>query len=505
MLWVGLHLPLLSLESFAATLVPPQLGQPVALLQMHRVVAVDAVAAALGVQSGMKQATAMALAPTLVLGQADPSRDAQALKAVAHAALAFTPAVSLDAQTSEAGSGVRLEVQASLRYFGGLAHLIERLLQALQPLGHQVQWATAPTALGASLLARWRADQGPGPTSHDALRVLLDDAPLHLLQAGHEHAQALQGMGLRTLGDLRRLPRAGLARRFGPGLLLQLDRARGDAPDPHDWEELPERFDSRLELFVRADTSEQLLAGARILLARLVAWARGRQGRVGRFELLMHHEPRHRQGADQPACTVLPVALAEPSVDAAHLHLLLAERLGRLPLPAPALELSLRCDEALPGDAPNGELFASRSGERLGLVRLLERLQARLGNDQVRCLSLVCDHRPERAAQSRPTQVLQSALPSPVAAPTVLARPVWLLPEPLALPEKAHQPWLDGQALLLVAGPERIETGWWDGALAARDYFIAQAADGALVWIYRARLPLQAAGGEGWFLQGRFA
>ena len=42
-------------------------------------------------------------------------------------------------------------------------------------------------------------------------------------------------MGLRSVAQLRALPRAGLARRFGPGLLLDLDRARGEAPEPHTW------------------------------------------------------------------------------------------------------------------------------------------------------------------------------------------------------------------------------------------------------------------------------
>jgi protein ImuB len=80
-----------------------------------------------------------------------------------------------------------------------------------------------------------------------------------------------------------------------------------------------------------------------------------------------------------------------------------------------------------------------------------------------------------------------------------------VLGEPQSLTERASRPCLDGSPLQLLAGPERIESGWWDGALAARDYFIASAADGALVWVYRARLPLQAADGGGWFLQGRFA
>ena len=85
-------------------------------------------------------------------------------------------------------------------------------------------------------------------------------------------------------------------------------------------------------------------------------------------------------------------------------------------------------------------------------------------------------------------------------------RPLWLLREPMPLPEQGSRPWLDGTPLQLLAGPERIESGWWDGDLAARDYFIARALDGALVWVFRARLPpLSAPDGAGWFLQGRFA
>ena len=79
-------------------------------------------------------------------------------------------------------------------------------------------------------------------------------------------------------------------------------------------------------------------------------------------------------------------------------------------------------------------------------------------------------------------------------APRPAPRPVWLLQQPQPLPERQSRPMLDGAPLQLLSGPERIEAGWWDSALAERDYFIAQAADGALVWIYRARLPLSAAG-----------
>ena len=505
MLWIAVHLPQLALESFAATLDAATRQRPQALIEAHRITHVDARAAELGVQPGSKRATALALAGDLVLGQADPLRDAQALQALGYVALAFTPMVCVEA-TDGAGTPapvVLLEVQSSLRCFGGFRRLLAQLRRALQPLGHELQIASAPTALGSALLARWRGDLARGPHSVDLddLRRLLDDAPVWLLGPGREHWEALQGMGLRQLSDLRHLPRSGLARRFGTALLADLDRARGDAPDPREPIVCPLVFEQRIELFTRADNAEQMMAGAQVLIARLVAWARVRQSRVAGFTLRMHHEA-HRLRDTQ--ASELTIGLAAPSADAAHLVSLLSERLARTPLSGPALELSLRCDAMVQAPAPNAELFPTRGTEHEGLTRLVERLQSRLGAEGVQRLALVADHRPERAAAWKPAQSASPAPPALSQAPDGgPVRPLWLLREPLPLPERGSRPWLDGTPLQLLAGPERIESGWWDGALAARDYFIARANDGALVWVFRGRLPLSSP--AGWFLQGRFA
>ena len=516
MLWIAVHLPQLSLESFAATVDPAWQSRPLALIEAHRITQVDARAAALGIQPGAKRATALALASDLVLGESDAARDASALQAVGHVALAFTPMVCIEVTDSTGAPApvMLLEVQASLRCFGGFRQLLRQLQQAMQPLGHRCQIASAPTALGAALLARWRDDLVHGAHSTDmaALRHLLDDAPVWLLGPGREHWEALQGMGLKQLSDLRHLPRAGLARRFGPALLADLDRARGDMPNPREPIVLPPKFEQRIELFTRADHAEQLMAGAHVLIVRLLAWARARHARVASFTLRMHHEARRGEEGHSE----LAIGLAEPSADAAHLQSLLGERLARTPLAAPALELSLRCDALVQSGPPNAELFATRSSEREGLTRLIERLQARLGADGVQRLTLLADHRPERAMTWQPVEagLLRAsgqpahAAPPPLSAHAAAAplRPLWLLREPQPLPEQASRPWLDGTPLQLLAGPERIESGWWDGALAARDYFIARADDGALVWIFRARLPMATTlEGGGWFLQGRFA
>jgi len=509
MLWIAVHLPQLSLESFAATLPSATPDTALALLDQHRIAAVNRPAAEAGVRPGQRRATALALAPSLVLGEADARRDAEALQAAAHAALAFTPSVTVQA----AEHTVLLEVKASLRCFGGLKALLKRLHQSLAPLQHALQCAAAPTALGASLLARGERPAGIGAHTTDlhALAARLDAVPVWQLGPGREHWEALQGMGLHTLSDLRCLPRSGLARRFSPQLLLDLDRAYGLQPDPCDWVVLPPVFDSRIELFARADTTEQVLQGAVILLQRLVAWAQGQHARVGRFVLKMHHEPGRRASREgTPAQTQLEVVLAEPAADADHLHLLLRERLAHAVLAAPTLELSLGCDAVVRGAPPNAELFATARSEREGLVRLIERLQARLGRAQVQQLALKADWRPECSTVAQPLDpaLRPRAAASADTSPLPVTRPAWLLPQPQPLAERQFKPLLDGRPLHLLCGPERMETGWWDGATAQRDYFVAQSEQGALVWVYRDRLPpLSEADGDantGWYLQGLF-
>jgi protein ImuB len=534
MLWIGIHLPALSLESFVATLAPALLAEeqvvddldeidpvgPVALIDRHRIVAANAAARDCGVRPGQKRATALALAPHTCLGEADPARDDAALMAVAHVAMGFTPAVSF------AGDHVVLaEVQASLRYFGGLPRLLQRLRAELAPLGHALRLACAPTAQGAQWMAVG-GDDGESPLANTKAdwRARVGAVPVARMAAAAPHLAALEALGLARAEHLWKQPRAGLTRRFGGELLAGIDRALGDLADPRTALQPAPTFDSRLELFMRADDSAALLTGAAVLLNRLTAWATAHRGLVAGFELRLHHESR-RKMLDDPASrtTTLEIGLGEPVSDTAHLHALLRERLQRLPLAASVIELSLHCDAITPGAPPNTELFPSAASVGEGWHRLLERFEARLGAHNIQRLQPLADHRPELAttvcqggdASAAPVRThgapLNLATPAGPAATASsdpahwprLKRPVWLLRQPQPLREEGGTPLLSGRPLWLVAGPERIEAGWWDGGYAARDYFIAQDNEGALLWVYRFRRAPEV-GEVGWYLQGRF-
>ena len=242
----------------------------------------------------------------------------QALRPLAHAALAFTPQV-VAAAGARAGRGGRHGAARS----AGEPALLRRPRSPA---------ATPAAATGAARPRRPHRDRGDGAGRGGArprravaahapnlasTRQALAAAPVWLLGPGREHWDALAGHGPAH----GRRPARPAARR--PGAALRRGAARrarcrpsARRPDPREAIVLPRLFESRLELFARADTTEQVLHGAGVLLARLVAWLAAQHAFVRRFTLA--DAARDALAARRPhaAATALEIALAEPSRDA---------------------------------------------------------------------------------------------------------------------------------------------------------------------------------------------
>ncbi|MBI5016784.1 MAG: DNA polymerase Y family protein [Deltaproteobacteria bacterium] len=480
MLWLCLHLPHLSVEVFTRGAAAP--GPLVVVAGRGRrrsVVAVNLGAAAAGIRPGMALGAACGLVPELVVRERDEGAEAGALAALAGWAGQFTPLVSLVC------AGVLLEVEGSLGLFGGAGGLSERVEEGAASLGYRACLALAPNPLAAELLAR--AGQGDRVTEPACLEAALASLGLGLLEVPEKVREALRALGVCTLGDCLRLPRAGLARRFGRELPEILDRALGRVPDPRSPFVPPPRFASRLELPAEVAGAETLLFAAHRLLRELEGFLAARGSGVDRFCLsLVHRDARP---------TRVEVGLASPGRDPKRLLGLLGERLARTPLPAPVRALGLEATGFSSMTPRSRDLFGGEEEGRPGEGRLLERLRARLGDEAVQGLRLVADYRPERAFQwvsgGEAGPAPADILPGPAG-----LRPLWLLPAPVVF---RCPPAGVPAGLILLAGPERIETGWWDSADAARDYFVAEDAQGSRLWVFRERQ-----GAHRWFAQGIF-
>ncbi len=443
-------------------------------------------AASQGVRIGMRAGGVQAIAPAVLLQPRDQQREAEAFETAALALMQYSPEIA-----AAGGHVLVLDVTASLSLFGGYRRLWRYVSNSVHALGFSPRLGMAPTAQGAWLLAQGR-NRRRRTLQMSSLKRQLDGLPFTLLAETTRHADWLEGIGCRTLADLRRLPRAGLKRRTQGALLDALDRAYGEAPELFDWLQAPESFSASMELPHRVEQAPMLLFAAQRLLAAMTGWLVARQQAVSRFVLRLEHE----RGRMRCEPTALDVALSEPAWQEAHLLRLVKERLGRLQLAAPVIALRIEAVALSPWAPPSGQLFPEPGGSPEDERRLLELLAARLGAEAIRLPAPSADYRPELANQ---WQALNGATAAGDAGMPTAARPCWLLEQPLPLAMRGHRPFY-GSPLRLLSGPERIEAGWWDGALALRDYFVAQGEEGARYWVYRER----DAGSARWFLHGLF-
>jgi len=381
-----------------------------------------------------------------------PCLPPEALAPIAAWACQFTPRVSL-----EPPQELLLEVEGSLRLFGGLESLRRKLVAGLDALGYPFALATASTARAALWCAR-----GEG-AAFDALPIAVT-----CFDAGF-----FGSIGIATVGELLQLPRDGLAQRCSPRVLTELDQALGAVPESRAFFVPPPCFCAKLELPAAVAHAEGLLFGARRLLVQLEGLLAARQEGIRGFRLVLLQE----DGA-----TTLEIGLASPARHAERFAQLLRERLGKLVLSKPVEAIQLEADGFVALAGRSAGMFGDSAAEAEGWARLLERLRARLGRDAVCGLATQPDHRPEHAwrrVEPGEWDPREFRLPGP--------RPLWLLEEK-KLSEGEFTP---------LAGPERIESGWWDGDDAKRDYFVARLPNAALAWVYREA-------GE-WYLHGLFA
>ncbi len=386
----------------------------------------------------------------------------------------FTSLVSI-----ELPNALLLEIKGSLRLFGSLAHLHASIDAAWQEFSLTVRSATTPSTL-ASL---WCARAGHAVLIDDPelLSGQLRKVPIVCTAWEPKRLQTLSAMGVNYLGELLRLPREGLARRLGPQVVLDLDIALARQPAPRRAFVARERFRERFDFETAIESMNFLESALHPLMIRCAQFLMQRQVGIQTFELQLRH----------PVGPVSRVSIGLSSVTADHRRLteVLVQKINRLSLIAPVQAIELISGPLQPLFLDSLDAFEGLNRvDKQAVPHLVERLRARLGESAVYGVCSMAEHRPE-AAWRRVYEIQFGCARVLKIADEGMPRPVWLLSEPLLL---------SGDSLVLQQGPERIESGWWDGKGVARDYYNAQVS-GARLWVFQERQSKR------WYLHGLFA
>jgi protein ImuB len=357
----------------------------------------SAAAEAYGVRAGLRLGEALARCPTLRLVAPDPAGVADAWERIVAALEGIGAAV----ESGHPGNAW-FEARGLRRLHGGDVEGV--IAAARTALGAAARIGAEPRALGAgarigaapsrfaSLAAASRARPRKAEIAPEgkALAAYLAPLPVTLLNARPEVAmlpEALERFGIKTLGELAKLPRAALADRFGEAGVLARDLAKG-RDTPLRPRTATESLQEVLELPESA-AGPQLERALGLLIDRVLARPE-RRGRTLRAVVL---SAKLVEGGTWRTQVTFREALADPR----RMRLVLVNRLNDLPAPADALRL--RVEAFGPPSGAQRSLLAEPAAIRLARLReAVRQARAVAGPDAaLRILAVDPDSRvPER-------------------------------------------------------------------------------------------------------------
>lgn len=423
----------------------------------------------------------------------DAAADDRALNAFAGWCLRYGPATAVE--RSPGPAAVCVNVRGCEGVHGGWRRLLQRVQRDMDRLGLHASGAVAGGA-AASLVA----------AAHHSWQVIedhgewLDQAPLDSLRLSPQVPVALAEVGVRTIGQMRRLGAQALADRFGEGPWHRLQLALGQATEG--MVSVVPQGPLRCALAFDGPTArpEALQQGVQSCLQRLVHRLRRRC--LGS----LHVRVQLRRASAAP--TRLEWRLARPSRGLRHLWRLMQPDLERVHLghdPAEGIEAvqvtSLRHVSMAPGQAEL--LHGSVESQGPSWAEWIDRVRQRLGGASLRVPHAQADPEESRAWAMRPMADAGAAAQAPMLSiefllplrPTVRVAPPRAVEVACDARRRPVQVRLRGalQPVQAAEGPDRVEAAWWRGEQGTHDRWRVLA-DGAWWWLRR--------DGAAWWLEG---
>ncbi len=378
----------------------------------------------------------------------------------------------------------------------GEAILATRLVSAFSSLGHTCAAVIADGPRVAAILARVAASQ----LIRENTRAKSRETPDVIVVPPGENARALEGLplgalplasnvlrwivklGIRTIGELRTLPRSGLATRLGPEARDLLALIDGDDRAPLTPWVPPEIPEEEATLEYGIEGTQALTFVAKTLTDRLGARLAGRAVATTRIELLLALDAGMLEdSAREDATQIVALDLPAPLSSASDMLSALRPKLERLVLRAPVLAAKLRAPALVHKREAALSLFEAQPKAERALPRLVAELAADLGPEAVGKLALgdswsptersrfvtgdILSPRSDRAATKKPRRHLLSSVPEPTR----------MLAEPMPIAR---------ENIRIVRHLTRTEaTEWWKllpgDRIASMDYVFAWTDDGA--------------------------
>lgn len=340
-------------------------GSPSAVVDDGSLVAVSPEAEARAVHPGQTTREAIGRCPVVAVLEARPAR----YRAIWEGILAAVELVAFTVEPAAMGV-VYVAVDELLTCHRSLDAATRALLGCVPP-ALEPRIGVAPTRFAALLAAHQASAAASRVVTEEELAAFLAPQPVQALPVSTEMQRRLRVLGLRTLAELRVLPRSALAAQFGPEGALAWELARGADRDPLRPQRRPLQLEERLNLETPLSSRQALLVAWEQTLSRL-ARHEGCRGLAARQVEVRAATERGRQWSRT-------VTFKEPLADSRRIWSALRAVLDEAQFPGPLSELVVELRGLVPAVGQQLALPSARSALRGRLEEGLRQLKARYG------------------------------------------------------------------------------------------------------------------------------
>ncbi len=456
-----------------------------------------------GLWPDMKLADARTMMPHIQVHQHDIEADFALLTKLAHWMLRYSPCVSINGN-----DGFILDTQGCDHLFGGETMFAQDIIDRFKRMGFTVRLAFADTVASAIALV-----------SHGAHAVhilpiknephLLDALPVDALRLDDDTLVLMKRLGLKTIGDVRPLPRTALERRFrestkskrqkmvatASSVQWRLDQLKGQLAEPLSYITEPNSFrvtrpcpDLALEQEAVGIALEQLLP--------LLCKALEKAGQGARCFRLTGYRADGGYGTTA-------IALSQPTIKTDAVIRLFQDKLCQIDC---GYGIDLFVLEAIgtePLNATQNDMICEQQNKltSASLAGFADIIGNKVSPRSVVKMMMRTSHVPERAQRLVPISVGVDWAHWKTIQPVWAPRPLRLFahPEPAnvtaELPDSPPMQFVWRRVLRRVVrsrGPERILPEWWHDnfkskpSASFRDYYDVEDSKGLRYWIFRA-------------------
>jgi len=484
-MWLAIHFTQLPIEVFNTNIVEQK--KPRAIIQNNQIICKNQSASQFGIKLNQSISTALALCGEIQFYERNLSLEKQQLVNLALMVYRYSPSICI-----ENDRFLLVEIGRSLKLFSCMAKLLQQLQQDLdkEKFSYQIGIGNTPKcsellsyqALDKTLLC-WQSEL----QTFDKIQLQqqLSNIPINFLNIPINIIKKLQSTGIRSLGELRKLPNKAITKRFGKTFSQYLLQLYGELADPKVYFVPEENFSQKVEFIDLVHSQQGLVFSIKRLVKDLC-----------RFLVIKQKSSHclHWQLFDSDKNTIqFNVLLANGMIRESSYFELTQLSLERHKLNAPIEAISLTVNQLNELLVKTGSLIEDTQ-EFKNDVHFINQIRAKLGNKSCTIIQERSEHIPELASQQK-TNSTSKLIPNLKKSESKkilsdrntnpnhqLTHPTWLLENPEPIKRSKNRLSWHGE-LKIISQKERITLNWWNKKI-IRDYFLAEHDNGVIYWIY---------------------